>query len=153
MAASDPGIVFECAYCGRNNRVPYARLTQRAKCGACGKPVHGPGHPLGVDAGTLEALVANAQVPVLVDFWAPWCGPCQMMAPELETVASHLPRELLVAKLNTDQCPDAAATYNARSIPLLVLFDRGREVWRSAGARSAARLESEIAPFVRRAAA
>lgn len=152
MAASDPGIVFECAYCGKGNRVPYSRLTERAKCGACGKPVHGPGHPLGVDGGTLESLIAHAAVPVLVDFWAPWCGPCQAMAPELETLAGRLSRELIVAKLDTDQAPEAGARYNVRSIPLLVLFDRGREVWRTTGARPAARLEAEIVPFLRRAA-
>jgi thioredoxin 2 len=98
------------------------------------------------DAGAFDAIVQHAPVPVLVDFWAPWCGPCRTMAPELETAARNLAGHALVIKVDTDAAPDLGERFRIRSIPTLAVFRDGREVSRVAGARPA----SEIEAFVRR---
>lgn len=144
MATNEEGIVIRCPRCGQGNRVPFARLGSRARCGACHEVLHEPGRPLPVDGATLEALILGAPRPLLVDFWAPWCGPCRMVAPQLEQVARRMADELLVVKVNTDESPDAGARHGVRSIPLLALFARGREIWREAGARPAAQIEQLV---------
>lgn len=142
--AMESNSVLACPSCGRANRVPIARLAQQPKCGACHAALRAEGHPIEVDEAQLEALLAHATVPVLVDFWAPWCGPCRAMAPELERLGRSMQHELLVAKIDTQAHPGAGARYQARSIPLFVLFERGRETWRTVGGRPAARLEAEV---------
>lgn len=141
---SENSLVFACPSCGQNNRVPTARLAQSPRCGACHGALRPGARPVNVDAAQLEALIANAKVPVLVDFWAPWCGPCRTMAPELERLGAAMEHELLVAKIDTDANPSAGARHGARSIPLFVLFSGGREVFRTVGARPASRLEAEV---------
>lgn len=137
-------LVLVCPRCGQANRVPIARLDERAKCGRCHQVLREAGEPIPVDGSSLQALVTASQWPVLVDFWAPWCGPCRMMGPELDRLARKMAGQIVVAKLNTDESPEAAMQYGAHSIPLLVLFSGGREVWRAVGARSAAQLEREL---------
>ncbi len=123
MAASDTtGIIEVCSSCGASNRVPFARVHQTARCGRCHQAVREPGAPLAVSSAQLEALVRSAQVPVVVDFWAEWCGPCRVFAPQLDQVARRMAGQIIVAKLNVDENPDAAARYGARAIPLLVMF-------------------------------
>jgi thioredoxin 2 len=144
------GIVRACPACGRKNRLLYARLDHPARCGACGATVPPPTEPVAIDGGgDLQALLRQAALPVLVDFWAPWCGPCRSMAPEVEKLAASQAGRLLVVKNNTDVDPTVGATHRISSIPTLALFQGGREVARTSGARPAA----AIAGFVREALA
>src|SRR5579863_8151299 len=121
MARAD-GIVEVCSACGKENRIPFSRLTATARCGHCHATVRSPGAPVEVDSASLESLLRVNGVPVVVDFWAPWCGPCKALAPQLDQVARRLAGEIIVAKLNVDQSPEAAARYGARAIPLIVAF-------------------------------
>ncbi len=138
------GITLTCTACGRTNRIPADRLGAGPKCGACGAPLaDGRVHEL--DAATHDNAVARDGLPILIDYWAPWCGPCRMMAPEFEKAARALAPAVRLAKLNTEDHPEVAARAGIRGIPALVLYRGGREVGRLTGARPAA----QIADFVR----
>jgi thioredoxin 2 len=128
-----------CASCGTTNRVADERLAEGPVCGRCKKPLlPGEAQPVADDA--LEAYLAGTEAPVLVDFWADWCGPCKMMAPHFATVARAMPLVRFV-KVDTEASPKASVRYRIRSIPTLILFDRGRELARMSGAMQAAELE------------
>ena len=139
-----PGFVEVCNACGASNRVPFARANQAAKCGRCHTAVRAAGAPIEVDSAQLEALVRSSPVPVVVDFWADWCGPCRALAPQLDQAARSMSGDVVVAKLDVDRNPEAASKYGARAIPLLVMFADGKPVWRETGARPAAQLERSI---------
>jgi thioredoxin 2 len=144
------GIVVTCPSCGRKNRLAYSRLAAAARCGSCKTPLPPPAEPMPVDrAGELGGLLREAGVPVLVDFWAPWCGPCHAVAPEIAKVAKDNAGRLLVVKTNTEVDPGVGAEHRIGAIPTMVLFRGGREVARTSGARPAAAIES----FVREALA
>jgi thioredoxin 2 len=144
------GVVRSCPSCGKKNRVLYSRLGAEAKCGACGAVLPPAGEPLAVDQGVeLSGLLGASDLPVLVDFWAPWCGPCRSVAPEIEKVAQRNAGRLLVVKVNTDVDPAVDARHNVQSIPTMAVFRGGREVARTSGARPAAAIEG----FVRQALA
>ncbi|HEY8020927.1 MAG TPA: thioredoxin domain-containing protein [Thermoanaerobaculia bacterium] len=142
------GIVRACPSCGRKNRLLYGRLGAEARCGACGVSLPPPGEPIAVDrASELAGVIREAALPVLVDFWAPWCGPCRTVAPEIQKVAERQAGRLLVVKVNTDVDPAVGATHRIQGIPTMALFRGGREVARTSGARPAAAIEG----FVREA--
>ncbi|SIO10268.1 thioredoxin TrxC [Vannielia litorea] len=126
-----------CPSCTAGNRLPAARLSDGPKCGTCGARLVPP-KPFELDPAALKKSVKTDTLPLLVDFWAPWCGPCRMMAPEFEKAAQALSGAVRLAKVNTQDFPEASTAYAIRGIPALLLFDKGREVSRLAGARPAA---------------
>jgi thioredoxin 2 len=145
----DRGFVTPCPACGTKNRLAYDRLGAAVRCGRCREALAPPSEPVEVArAADFDRIVGRAAVPVVVDYWAPWCGPCRMVAPELVKVASRNAGRLLVLKVNTDELPELGERYGIRSIPTLAVFAAGREVARTAGARPAADIEA----FVRSAA-
>jgi thioredoxin 2 len=125
-----------CPSCGRRNRVRPA-AAGAPHCGSCGAPLP---WLVEADEGSLAALVEQSPLPVLVDFWAPWCGPCRMVAPAVERVSRELAGRLKVAKVNTDQAPSVAQRFGVRSIPTLALVEHGRERGRVVGAQDAGSL-------------
>ncbi|HTO50922.1 MAG TPA: thioredoxin TrxC [Burkholderiales bacterium] len=128
-----------CPHCNTTNRVPRERLRDNPTCGRCKRPLF-DGRAVELDGPALERHVAASDIPLVVDFWAPWCGPCKMMAPHFERAASELEPEVRLAKVNTEEEQRAAARYNIRSIPTLIAFKGGREVARQSGAMDAAGL-------------
>ena len=139
------GLVLPCASCGQKNRIPPGRLGERASCGKCQKTVHEPGAVLAVDRdGDLQALLASADVPVLIDFWAPWCGPCRAVAPEVAKVSARHAADMLVLKVNTDVDPAVGQRYGIQSIPTMAVFRGGAEVARTSGSRPASAIEQWI---------
>lgn len=129
--------IVTCEKCGRGNRVPARHLADRGACGACHQELPPAHAPIEVDAPTFDAIVREAAVPVLVDFWAPWCGPCRMAAPAVAETARSTSGRALVLKVNTDEHPDVAARYGVRGIPNFVVIRRGQVVHQQAGVVSA----------------
>jgi thioredoxin 2 len=127
-----------CPSCGADNRIPPDKLDKVAKCGRCKQPLGPPDQPVVIgDAAEFRDLVSRSALPVLVDFWAPWCGPCRAVAPELAKLAQQKAGQALVAKLDTESVPEVAAQFGIRSIPTLIRFDRGQETKRVSGAMGA----------------
>ena len=134
---TDDTLTFACPHCHRMNRVPAAKLGAQPNCGHCHQPLF-TAQPLALGVDHFGAHADRSQLPLLVDFWAPWCGPCQMMAPHFERAAAQLEPKVRLAKVDTQSEPTLGQRYNIRSIPTLVLFKAGREIARQSGAMDAA---------------
>ena len=125
-----------CPHCHTVNRIIAERLAQHPRCGQCKQALF-TGHPLELTSRNFQQHITRNEIPVVIDFWAPWCGPCKMMAPSYTQAAAILEPQVRLAKLNTEQEQNIAAQFNIRSIPTLIIFKTGREIARQAGAMNA----------------
>ena len=149
LQSDNRGLIVACPACGTKNRLVYERFGQAVRCGHCKQTLSAPGAPIEMTSSAqFDELIAHATVPVVVDYWAPWCGPCRMVAPELEKVAARQAGRALVVKVNTDQLTDLGDRFGIRSIPTLAVFAGGREVARTTGARPADEIERFVASAV-----
>jgi thioredoxin 2 len=126
-------LIVACANCAGLNRIPAARLYDNPRCGKCRQTVF-QGHPVALSAQNFEAHAVRSDIPVLIDFWAPWCQPCRMMAPAFEAAAARMEPQFRLAKIDTEAEPDLGARFAIRSIPTLVLLHRGQTLARHSGA-------------------
>lgn len=146
----DRGVIETCPQCGQKNRVQFSRLASVVRCGSCKSELPPIASPIEInDEGAFESLTAAPSLSVLVDFWADWCGPCKMMAPELSKVASASGGKFVVAKVNTESVPALAERFKISALPTLMVLKGGAEVARAQGARSAAQILAFVEQSIR----
>lgn len=137
-------IIRACEQCGQRNRVPAKHLTDAGRCGKCKAPLPRVDSPLDVDAQQFDEIVQSAKVPVVADFWADWCGPCRIAAPEVERTAKEMAGKAVVIKVDTERFPEVAGRFNIRGIPAFIVFHSGKPVLQEAGVVGHNQMESWI---------
>ena len=141
IEADERGLLVQCSNCGQRNRLRYEALGRTFRCGKCQTEIGAPKEPIDIASDAIfDALTSRSALPVLVDFWAPWCGPCKMVAPEFAKVAARGAGRLVVAKVNTEEAPSLGGRFRVTSIPTMIVMKRGAEVARQMGAMPAARI-------------
>jgi len=133
-------MIRTCQNCGAKNRIPARYLASAGKCGSCKGPLPPGSEPIEADSQLFDDVLREAKVPVLVDFWAEWCGPCRMAAPDLHAIAQEMAGRALVLKVNIDEHPDLASRYRVQSIPNFLVLKNGREVGQYTGVRPRAQM-------------
>jgi thioredoxin 2 len=145
LELDDRGVLVTCAACGQKNRLVYDRLGTPVRCGTCKQEIALMSVPVDVaHVADFDRLVEHASIPIVVDYWAPWCGPCRMVAPELAKVAQRNAGRWMVVKVNTDVLTELGQRHGIRSIPTMAVFAEGRELSRTSGARPAADIEDFV---------
>jgi len=135
-------IIRACTNCGRKNRIPAKHLADTGRCGVCKSPLPPVDEPLDVDAEQFDEITQQSRVPVLVDFWAAWCGPCKMAAPEVAQTAKNMAGKAVVIKVDTERYPQLSARFNIRGIPYFAVFSSGKAVVQQAGVVNHDQMES-----------
>ena len=141
LRSDDRGVILPCPACGTANRMAYVRLDQRGRCGTCKADLPHLTAPVEITSPTaFAALVSQSPLPIVIDFWAPWCGPCQMMAPEFAKAAAQAAGEAVFIKVNTDEQQQIASQFRIQGIPAFALMESGKMVAQTSGFQPAARL-------------